>query len=120
MRSFPYYLIDGSLVSLEEAWELFPLLMNDEQLSKDGLTSELNNTRRELLLSTLTQMDHPILFRPFLCLHPCQTAELLAQIPGSKNRILTFISLMGPYVRLTLNPSYGLNVGENNEIINYK
>lgn len=105
------------MLTLEEAWEFFPLPMNDNEFDKDGLTPESKNERRELLLSTLTQMDHPILFKPFLCLHPCRTAELLAQIPGSNNRILTFISLMGPYVRLTLHPFYGLHLSDKSQII---
>lgn len=109
-------LLDGRLLSLEEAWELFPLLLLSSS-SEEEEEEDNESKRREFLLGTLTQMDHPFLFRPFLCLHPCRTADLLAQIgdgsgsgtgSGSRNRILTFISLMGPYVRLVLQPSYGL------------
>lgn len=64
---------------------------------------------REDLLSIITQMDHPIYFRPFMCLHPCRTGEILAATPKSGNRVLTFISVMGPYLQLSLDNRYGLH-----------
>lgn len=56
-------------------------------------------------------MEHPVLFRPFMALHPCRTAEVLAQFgQESDNSVLTFISLYGPYVKLNLTNAYGLAV----------
>lgn len=83
------------MLSLESVWQLF-------QFQKDSQYS------REDMLSILTQMEHPVLFKPYMCLHPCRTAEILEQMPHSKNRILTFISIMGPYLQLNLYNGYGL------------
>ncbi|KAM7345104.1 autophagy-related 10 [Cochliomyia hominivorax] len=86
---------DGKILSLESLWSLFQLVQ-DQQYS------------REDMLTILTQMDHPIYFRPFICLHPCRTSEILAATPKSLNRVLTFISVMGPYLHLNLDNRYGL------------
>lgn len=96
---FIFYLklfVDGKPFNLEEIWHLF-------HVDKDATIT------REDMLSILTQMDHPILFRPYFCLHPCRTSELLAATPKSRNRILTFISVMGPYIHLNLDNNYGLH-----------
>ncbi|XP_043866570.1 ubiquitin-like-conjugating enzyme ATG10 isoform X2 [Drosophila mojavensis] len=70
---------------------------------------------RSDLYQMLTPMEHPVLFRPFMALHPCRTGEILAQFgKQSKNRILTFISVYGPYVKLELSNRYGL-IKENNQ-----
>lgn len=70
---------------------------------------------RSDLYQMLTQMEHPVLFRPFMTLHPCRTCEILSQFgKQSTNLILTFISIYGPYVKLELSNSYGL-INEENE-----
>lgn len=51
---------NGTLLRVEDAWGLF-----DETYKTIDMQS------------TLTQMEHPILFRPFLTLHPCRTKEFL-------------------------------------------
>lgn len=51
-------------------------------------------------------MEHPVLFKPFLTLHPCKTAEILGATNASKNKVLTFMSSMGPAVQLTMNIRY--------------
>lgn len=51
---------NGTLLRVEDAWGLF-----DESYKTIDMQS------------TLTQMEHPILFRPFLTLHPCRTNEFL-------------------------------------------
>ncbi|XP_065368400.1 ubiquitin-like-conjugating enzyme ATG10 [Calliphora vicina] len=90
------YANDGKPMSLENVWTIF-------QHDQDTKYS------REDMLSILTQMDHPIYFRPFICLHPCRTSEILAATPKSCNRVLTFISVMGPYMQLKLDNRYGLH-----------
>ncbi|KAH8319567.1 hypothetical protein KR074_000529 [Drosophila pseudoananassae] len=82
---------DGSLLDLDAVWRLF-----------------MPQTNSEDLYQILTQMDHPVLFRPFMALHPCRTAEVLKQFgEPSKNQVLTFISLYGPKVQLHLQNGYG-------------
>lgn len=80
---------------MENIWSLF---QHDQE----------KHYTRDDMLTILTQMDHPIFFRPFVCLHPCRTSEILATTPKSRNRILTFISVMGPYLQLNLDNNYGL------------
>lgn len=96
---FKAYFSNGSIISLENAWKIFG----------NNFLSDNSNASKSDLYSILTQMDHPILFKPFLCLHPCRTNEILSNTPNSKNLIVTFISLMGPYVGLNLNESYGIH-----------
>uniref|UniRef100_A0A1A9W6Z1 TsaA-like domain-containing protein n=1 Tax=Glossina brevipalpis TaxID=37001 RepID=A0A1A9W6Z1_9MUSC len=91
---------DGKIITLEKAWDIFKFDRNDDE----------TRLTRQQMLNILTQMEHPILFKPYLCLHPCRTAELLSQTPNSCNRIITFISLMGPYVRLNLPLAYCLEI----------
>lgn len=74
------------------------------------------STSRSDLHQILTQMEHPVLFRPFMALHPCRTAEVLTQFgQKSENLLLTFISLYGPYVKLNLSNAYGLKVSKSKE-----
>lgn len=86
---------DGSLLSLDEAWKIF---------------NDLNPTESEAIqqnmLKILTQMEHPILFRPFLTLHPCRIAEVLQSLPHSQNKVLSFLSIYGSTVYLTFDLKY--------------
>ncbi|KAL9695633.1 hypothetical protein quinque_014918 [Culex quinquefasciatus] len=68
--------------------------------------TELAGESREQLRQTLTQMEHPALFKPFLGLHPCKTANVLGALPDSQNAIVSFLSIYGPYVNLELDPRY--------------
>lgn len=93
-------------MQLEEAWHIFNTSCSDVKPPRSDL------------LSILTETDHPILFRPFFMIHPCRTAEILAQTEKSCNRIITFLSVMGPYVQLKLKNEYGmLEPSEHNWII---
>ncbi|XP_034478981.1 ubiquitin-like-conjugating enzyme ATG10 [Drosophila innubila] len=84
---------DGSLLDLEATWKTF-----------------MPETQRSELYQMLTQMEHPVLFRPFMAFHPCRTTEILAQFgKPSRNLLITFISLYGPYVQLNLSNAYGLD-----------
>ncbi|XP_016967995.1 ubiquitin-like-conjugating enzyme ATG10 [Drosophila biarmipes] len=92
MMFFQGHRSDGSLLDLEATWKLF-----------------MPETKASELYQILTQMDHPVLFRPFMALHPCRTAEVLKQFgQPSSNQVLTFISLYGPHVKLHLQNAYGL------------
>lgn len=80
---------DGSLFSLEEYWS------NNENLKTSNM------------YDTLTQMDHPVLCRPFLTLHPCKTQEIMQPfLEKSKNPVISWLSVVGPFVHLQLLPDY--------------
>ncbi|XP_053699255.1 ubiquitin-like-conjugating enzyme ATG10 [Sabethes cyaneus] len=89
---FNIYKSDGTMLTLEEAWKGF---------------LEFSGESREQLRQTLTQMEHPVLFKPFLALHPCQTAQVLDNVSGSGNLIVAFVSSYGPCVSLNLDIRYG-------------
>lgn len=93
-----YVILGGGLMSLEDCWELFKVTIK-------------SYTRQEML-SILTQTEHPLLFKPFHCLHPCKTAEILGQTSNSKNKLVTFLSVFGPYVHLELSARYGMHFNE--------
>ncbi|XP_030379140.1 ubiquitin-like-conjugating enzyme ATG10 [Scaptodrosophila lebanonensis] len=92
MLFFQAHRSDGSLLDVDATWRAF---MPEARERSD-------------LFQMLTQMDHPVLFRPFMALHPCRTSDVLAQFgKKSENRILTFISVYGPHVQLNLQNAYG-------------
>uniref|UniRef100_A0A182PX93 Uncharacterized protein n=1 Tax=Anopheles epiroticus TaxID=199890 RepID=A0A182PX93_9DIPT len=45
-------------------------------------------------------VHHPILFRPYLSLHPCKTNELIGSLGGSVNPVLSFLTTYRPYGNL--------------------
>ncbi|XP_017061409.1 ubiquitin-like-conjugating enzyme ATG10 [Drosophila ficusphila] len=93
MLFFQAHRSNGSLLDLEAIWNLF-----------------MAETNANDLYQILTQMEHPVLFRPFMALHPCRTAEVLRQFgQPSSNQVITFISLYGPHVQLHLQNAYGLS-----------
>ena len=59
---------DGLLVDLEQVWDIFQ-------------ENEKTVFSREELLSTITQAEHPVLFKPFFLLHPCKFHEVLKNFP---------------------------------------
>lgn len=88
----------GQLLSLDEVWE------------------RVDATHREQIISnkwgTLTQVEHPLLGRPYFQLHPCNTAKLMGQvIPQSasshspatlRTYLVSWLSMFGPPVGLEL------------------
>lgn len=64
------------------------------------------NAIQKNMLNILTQMEHPVLFKPFLTLHPCRIAEVLQSLPHSQNKVLSFLSIYGPTVYLTFDLEY--------------
>jgi hypothetical protein len=54
----------------------------------------------------ITQAEHPILFKPFFMLHPCKVNQVLSKFTESKNFVLTFVTLFGPFVQLKMHPDY--------------
>ncbi|XP_017464483.1 PREDICTED: ubiquitin-like-conjugating enzyme ATG10 [Rhagoletis zephyria] len=104
---FRIYRSDGSLMNLEDAWRIFRGYVGNA-----GSAYATGHTTNEDMLNIMTQLDHPVLRRPYIAIHPCRTAELLAQAGLSRNRVLTFISLMGPFVQLVLKNEYGLEFAD--------
>ncbi|XP_065166483.1 ubiquitin-like-conjugating enzyme ATG10 isoform X2 [Atheta coriaria] len=86
---FNVFRTDGSLLMLDEVLNQFEFLPSDN------------------VLEILTQMDHPVLQRPFYCLHPCKTSELMQlTAKNSKNVLVTWLSTVGPSVGLHLDNIY--------------
>lgn len=83
------------MLKLEDAWKIF----NDP-----GSGGMIGNSLN--MMNILTQMEHPILFKPFLTLHPCRIAELLHSLPDSKNKVLSFLSTYGPAIYLNFDLRY--------------
>lgn len=86
---FNAYKPDGTMLTLNEAWLLF---------SMETVTP---------MHGVITQMDHPVLFRPFHTLHPCRTGELLGALSQSRNRVLSVLSSLGPAIHLNMDLRYG-------------
>lgn len=84
----------GNIMRLEEFSEIFLQRIELDKAEVD-------------IKSALTQMEHPLLFRPFLAIHPCRTSTILSKTPMSKNKLITFISVLGPLVFLDLDMAYG-------------
>lgn len=93
--------LGGTLLDLDGAWEIF----NDDVCTQK--TIEMRNV--------LTQMEHPILFRPFLTLHPCRTAEVLQRLPNSRNKVLSFLSSYGTAIYLEFDLKYAQLVDDRHE-----
>jgi len=87
---------DGSLLQLKDVWKLCP----------DVYQSHIQGNK----WTTLTQQEHPLLGRPFLQLHPCQTSELMAKLKksflnidcSSCGYLVVWLSTVGPLVGLEL------------------
>lgn len=83
------------MMTLDEAWSAF----NDPIHGRSG-------SKYMEMTTILTQMEHSILFRPFLTLHPCRIAEFLHLLPNSENKVLSFLSTIGPAVHLKFDLKY--------------
>lgn len=89
MLCFNAWKSNGNLLTLEECWKL-------TNLKDDGDR-----------MSVLTQVEHPVLQKPFYGLHPCKTPEILrATYSNSKNIIISWLSSVSPYVKLNLDVIY--------------
>ena len=81
--------LDGALVGMERCWEL------------------LGFKRTEDMYVTLTQMDHPVLMRPFLTLHPCKTEAIMnSMFSRSRNGLVSWLSAVAAAVNLRVDCSY--------------
>jgi ubiquitin-like-conjugating enzyme ATG10 len=85
--------LDGSLLSLDEIWNLFKHKKNSN------------------MYETITQQEHPILQRPFFVLHPCHTENLLRQVTdqSAKKRFLFWLSIYGQSIGLPLSINYAID-----------
>lgn len=88
----------GQLLTLEEVWERVDATQRDQIISNKW--------------GTLTQVEHPLLGRPYFQLHPCNTAKLMGQVmPQSasatspvalRTYLVSWLSMFGPPVGLEL------------------
>ncbi|KPI96870.1 PREDICTED: ubiquitin-like-conjugating enzyme ATG10 [Papilio xuthus] len=90
--SFNVWRSNGTLLTIEEIRQL-----------------SFIHIKREEFYSVITQQEHPLFGRPYFIMHPCHTAQLLAQFRlNSRNIIVTFLSLITPLLKLELPLEYGL------------
>lgn len=88
----------GQLLTLDEVWERVDATHRDQIISNKW--------------GTLTQVEHPLLGRPYFQLHPCNTAKLMGQVmPQSasacspvtlRTYLVSWLSMFGPPVGLHL------------------
>lgn len=79
---------DGNILTMEECWKVLGIEPKEE------------------VYSMLTQIDHPVLQKPFLTLHPCKTEEIMNTFKSSKNLVVSWLSAIGPTVKLNLDNVY--------------
>ena len=105
--------------------------LDDEQVMQaiashtDGRTSSLLAAdTRDAELPPVSCISHPALCRPFYCLHPCQTAHVMALLQSESTtraisecsegalNVLAWLSAIGPFVglRLTFNSALQLAI----------
>ena len=95
---------NGKSLSIDDIWKLIPSFYGPS-----------TDTKWEIL----SQQEHPILNRPFYYIHPCHTSTALStvyskskdtsdlgNIPDRTNYILTWLSMFGPMVGLSLSLKY--------------
>ncbi|XP_038069017.1 ubiquitin-like-conjugating enzyme ATG10 [Patiria miniata] len=91
---------DGKILSLDEVWQSVP--------------SHYQRRLQSERWTFITQQEHPILGRPFYCLHPCHTADLMTAVlkatsqtsTSHSNYLVTWLSSVGPVVGLALPLEY--------------
>ena len=83
--------VTGRLLTLEEVWSLVPPTTPQDRYSY------------------ITQVDHPLLARPFFKLHPCRTEQLMGLLEGQSRRyLISWLSALGRDVGLTLDMRYAI------------
>ncbi|XP_052900846.1 ubiquitin-like-conjugating enzyme ATG10 [Anopheles moucheti] len=82
---FNIYEEGGGKFNIEEAWHFL-------RISEVVPLNEM--------YQAITMVHHPILFRPYLNLHPCKASEMMNSLPDSMNPILSFLTSYGPFVNL--------------------
>ncbi|KAK6628756.1 hypothetical protein RUM43_002572 [Polyplax serrata] len=85
---------------------------NGQLLSLDELWNAVNPGFKEIVLKnkwyTVTQNEHPYLFKPFFYFHPCHTEDFLNSFCDEKcNSLITWLSSIGQVIWLELNSTYG-------------
>ncbi|KAI8787386.1 ubiquitin-like-conjugating enzyme ATG10 isoform X1 [Biomphalaria glabrata] len=93
---FNIFTNDGRLLPLDEVWSQCP--------------THYQTHLKDNKWSTLTQQEHPLLGRPFLQLHPCHTADFMAQVISKSsqkiNYLACWLSTVGPMVGLNIPSDY--------------
>lgn len=96
---FRAFTLEGRSLSLEEVWSTV----------HPNFRARLHNGP----LNTITQQEHPLLGQPFFMLHPCRTEEFMQPVlqlaqdqRRPVNRVLTWLSVVGPVVGLDVPLTY--------------
>ncbi|CAI5787320.1 Hypothetical predicted protein [Podarcis lilfordi] len=91
--------------------------LDGRPLTLDEIWKGVHECYREQLWQgpwdTITQQEHPLLGQPFFVLHPCRTNEFMSAVLSSSykqsrntNYIISWLSIVGPMVGLSLPLSY--------------
>lgn len=85
---------NGSLLSIEEIWAL---ACTTQRVA-------LNEAR----WGAISQQDHPILGTPYFFFHPCNSAQMLANVSQDDraNKVIAWLSVVAPLVGLKLPIEY--------------
>jgi len=112
---------DGSLVQIEDIWKWIPKFYLSETTS--DATNDISILYQKYG-SMLTQMEHPILMRPFYAIHPCHTSTLMKNIFVGKhcdqnklplnadNYLISWLSSIAPIAALHMKPEYGTRLND--------
>ena len=76
----------GKLLTADEIWKLAPPCSDK--------------------YSYITQIDHPILARPFYELHPCRTEQMMGLVEGGDTYLVSWLSSVGREVGLSVDIRY--------------
>ena len=90
---------NGKLLNYQEMYDYFNLNMNSDE-REDGVD----------VLMTLTQQEHPILFKPYYFIHPCKTSKWMStsSLNNEYNYTLKWMSFVFSAFGLKLNIKYGM------------
>ena len=99
---FNVYTDSGMLLSVDAVWNLVPEFYR-ARLAEDRW-------------SFITQVEHPLLGRPFYQLHPCHTGKLMSSFTAkidvgsesSSSYLITWLSVVGPVVNLRVPLEFGI------------
>lgn len=115
---------DGSLIKLEDI-----ISSSGSSNTSGGKTISFcgSHTRQLELATIVSQVEHPILFRPFYMIHPCHTSkfmsEIAARIPND-GYLVTWLSTVAALIGLELDKrfagekSLGVRVGRVGDVVN--
>lgn len=87
-------------VSYNESYEVPVMYFNPHR--QDGTIADLDEIfTQELPSMSISQVEHPVLFRPCFLVHPCRTKEFMKDHKTS-NYLLTWLTVIGNLIGLKI------------------